>query len=328
MRVSTRQYFAGINTKAFAEALEGEDILFSYAYVITHNAAWRKHVLPRLQAGAYRSAILDSGAFTELRLRAKMAAAIAEERGVDFENLTADDWAEARRRAAKKFHVDVHVFAQFVREYGHLFDQVITLDDIEGDLATTWRNTAILEAAGCEVVPVFHGREPWSVLEAYVAKYRRVALGFYRIKGRIAGDQGDGLTQDEWLAKALDICEAAGVEVHGLGMTRYAMVKGHTRLNTTDSTTWIAEYCAMKKAEVESPLSRTVAGLDVVDIARLAVRSYQAEVPIQDARDAAWIDASAKGQARTVFRRYGAEALIAELRALTGLYLVIERQAA
>jgi hypothetical protein len=291
----TRCYFAGLNTRQIAGVLEGEDVLFSFAYVKTHNAAWRKHILPRLQAGAYRAAILDSGAFTELR--------------------------------NPGFHVSLEEYIGFVQEYGHLFDMVITLDDIRGDLERTWLNTEALEANGCDVMPVFHGREPWSVLEAYCRRYDRICLGFARDRGRIARDQG-GVSPDAWLGRALDICEAHGVTVHGLGMTHYARGRGHTRLATTDSTTWIAEYCAILRCETDSPLSRTVAAMPRDDVARLAVRSYSAGAPVQDAADATWIDASAKGQARSVFRRYGAPALLETLRELAGYHLIIERKAA
>ena len=59
-----RIHFAGINTTPLASATEGRDILVSYADVIRQPGWWERELKPRLEAGRYRSVILDSGAFT------------------------------------------------------------------------------------------------------------------------------------------------------------------------------------------------------------------------------------------------------------------------
>lgn len=275
----TQTHFAGLNTAAFAAALEGRPVLVSYADVVRRPGVWADEILPRLQAGAYTSAILDSGAFTEL--------------------------------TTPGFSVSIDAYVAFCQAHGHLFDQVVTLDDIAGDLATTWKNTAALEAAGLDVVPVFHGREPWAVLDHYCKRYRRVGLGFARDAGRIAKDQGEGLSPDAWLERALAVCEAHGVAVHGFGMTRYARERGHARLTTTDSTTWIAEYRALRNhRDATHSVSGDAAALlgpyldeDLVQVVLWSYLGTGADAEVD-----ACI-AGASGQARTVLRRFNGEEL-------------------
>ena len=183
----TASHFAGINTTDIAGAAEGHPILVSYASMLDgHGGVIEREVLPRLRDGRYGKAILDSGAFTVLS------------RGIT---------------------ISVEEYIAFCIDHGHLFDQIVTLDDIAGDLATTWNNTAKMIDAGLDPVVVFHGREPFDVLRHYVTKFKRVGLGFFREASKtgnrvvIAKDQGGDLNPDQWLEKALDICEEAGVEV-------------------------------------------------------------------------------------------------------------------
>lgn len=271
--MTTRAHFAGLNTAAFAEVLEGFPVLISYADIVRRPGVWEREILPRLEAGAYVAPILDSGAFTEL--------------------------------TTPGFHVSVEEYAAFIETHGHLFDQIVTLDDIRGDLARTWNNTARLVETGAEIIPVFHGREPFEVLHHYCQRFGRVGLGFARDFGRIAKDQGNGLGPDAWLTQALDIIESYGVEVHGFGMTRYALTRGHDRLTTTDSTTWIAEYRAVKNTKggthsVAGQAAQVVAGMTANELAFFVLLSYRAEM---GATVPAGVD-GAKGQARTAFRRF------------------------
>ncbi len=284
----TRVHFAGLNTSPIAALLEGHPVLVSYADIIRRPGVWAREILPRLEAGKYPAPILDSGAFTELR--------------------------------DPTFHVDIVEYSEFVLQYGSLFDQIITLDDIGGDLTRTWNNTAYLldDVAGIDgigtVIPVFHGREPFEVLEHYCQRFDRVALGFARDMGRISKDQGNGLGEDAWLTRALDICASAGVTVHGLGMTSYALKRGHDRLDTTDSTTWINEKCALsadsKAHGTRGIARRLIDGLTKHQHGQLAIRSYTAigngQAP-SELIDASW------GQARTVFRRYSQLELVSVL---------------
>lgn len=284
--MTTRPHYAGLNTAKFARALEGHAVLISYADVVRRPGVWANEILPRLEAGLYVEPILDSGAFTEL--------------------------------TTPGFHVDVEAFAAFVREHGHLFDQIITLDDIQGDLATTWRNTQRLEelTGGREFIPVFHGREPFEVLHHYCQRFGRVALGFARDLGRIAKDQGEGHDPESWLRQALEIVESYGCHVHGLGMTRYALKLGHGRLDTTDSTTWIAEFCALRSAKwVEGgPALSLLEGLADAALAKLAILSLTGSGGDDETEE---LVVGSRGQARTSLRRFAGSELrahVAELR--------------
>lgn len=280
----TTHHFAGLNTAQFARVLEGQDVLISYADIVRRPGVWQKDILPRLQSEAYGSVILDSGAFTELT-----------------------DKARNVKRAKKGlpplpvFHCDVYAYAKFCRTYGHLFNQIVTLDDISGDLARTWKNTAVLEAAGIQAVPVFHGTEPWEVLEHYVAKYPKIGLGFARRGNTILGDQGDGLSPTEWLAECFRRIPSS-VQVHGFGQTGYADLHPFA---TVDSTSWISEYLSVyygdkPRGPHTCPEVRTwtrEVGRDTV--ARLVVESYAGPVdwaPVANTDEL-------KGQARAVFCR-------------------------
>lgn len=272
---TTRPHFAGLNTAFLAEVLVGHPVLISYADIIRRPGVWTKEILPRLERGDYVAPILDSGAFTEL--------------------------------TTPGFTVSVEAYATFIADFGHLFDQVVTLDDIRGDLARTWKNTAELMKTGAEIIPVFHGREPFEVLEMYCRKFGRVGLGFARDRGRISKDQGHGMNPAAWLEKALDICEAAGVEIHGFGMTRYALSLGHGRLTTTDSTTWIAEFCALQKTKgdhgVKGAAQALIDAMPRSAVALFTIASYAGAGACQ-AMDQLLADSW--GQARTVFRRMSA----------------------
>jgi len=290
----TQAHFAGINTRLLAESAEGQPILVSFASMLdAHHKCMTETVLPMLRDGRYESAILDSGAFTVL---------------------------------SQGIEISVEQYIAFCLEHGHLFDQIVTLDDIAGDLATTWNNTAKMIDAGLDPIPVFHGREPFAVLEHYCEKFSRVGLGFFRTQSKnggkvnIATDQGDGLTPDEWLAKALDICEAAGVEIHGFGMTRYAMSpqvqktgRGHTRLTTTDSTSWIAEYrtIAARSGKGSDRLGAGDAALLLGplgddQIISLVTASYQGSGANAEIRD---LTSDCRGQANTTLNRFNSTEL-------------------
>lgn len=287
----TRYHFAGTNNQNFALAVEGLPVLITFADVLERPGWWATEILPRLEAGLLPNAILDSGAFTEF--------------------------------TRPGFHVDLADYVAFCVEFGHLFDQIITLDDIGGDLARTWRNTAALLEAGVDAIPVFHGREPFSVLEHYVAKFGRVGLGFARDGRTISKDQGHGMNQNAWLERALDVCEAAGVDVHGFGMTRYARDLGHGRLTTTDSTTWNAEYKALRSRNVNAEHTvgggeayQILGGLHDAEIARLAMLSYAgtgADAVVEE------LVAGCRGQAKTAIRRFNVSELCEALDAISEL---------
>ena len=291
----TRFHFAGINSQIIAEGLEELPVLITFADVIERPGVWERELRPRLEAGLFPNAILDSGAFSEF--------------------------------TRPGFHVELEDYVAFCVEFGHLFDQIVTLDDIGGDLARTWRNTAALLEAGVDVVPVFHGREPFEVLEHYVERFGRVGLGFARDGRTISKNQGHGLDPNAWLERALDVCEAAGVEVHGFGMTRYARDLGHGRLTTTDSTTWNAEFKALRSRNVEA--AHTIGGGDAYvllgglqdyELQRLAALSY-AGTGADDAVEE--LVAECRGQARTCLRRFNVAELLAALDAIAERFAIV-----
>lgn len=294
-KTPVRIYFAGLNTARFAEVLEDQDVLVSFADIVRRPGVWADEIRPRLEGGVYRSAILDSGAYTELTERARNERAIAEGRKPPHPN---------------PWHTDLGDYGRFALEDGELFDEIVTLDDIEGDVAKSKRNTRYLERLGLDVLPVFHQGEPWAVLEDYVRRYDRIGLGVQRVNG----NPGPGAFA--WTSEALERIPLP-ISVHGFGMTRYA--RRLPRMTTTDSTTWIAEYRAVRTTELGTPhycLDRRVRGLDDYGRLVLVVRSYreperaiEREVP----------DAIAKGQGRTVLLRYSPSSLRATCAELAGL---------
>ena len=289
--MATEAHFAGINTRLLAESAEGQPILVSFASMLdSHHKCMTETVLPMLRDGRFQSAILDSGAFTVL---------------------------------SQGIEISVEQYIDFCLEHGHLFDQVITLDDIAGNLAVTWKNTKAMIDAGLDPVPVFHGREPFEVLAHYCEKFDRVGLGFFRSPSKKGGkvtispDQGDGLSPDQWLEKALDICEAAGVEVHGFGMTRYAMKKGHTRLTTTDSTSWNAEYLCLAKRGAKGSdrlgngdAALLLGPLDDGELIRLTMESYRGTGADEEI---VAMTKDSRGQAKTVLNRFNSSELVSLL---------------
>lgn len=296
-------YLAGINTALLAEAAEGFPVLISFADVLDRPGVWERELLPRLEAGKYSSAILDSGAFTVFT------------RGIT---------------------VELEAFKAFAAEHGHLFGQIITLDDIAGDLTTTWNNTAELLSAGVDAVPVFHGGgvEPWEVLHHYCQKFDRVALGFARNGNTISKDQGNGMSPDAWLTEALNICESYGVAVHGLGMTRYALKRGHTRLTTVDSSTWVAEYRALRSRIGSLKCSDRLGDGDAAlllgpltddELLQLVAWSYRGTGADDYVRDVICADAS--GQAKTPLVRFNTEELERVLAHLDAKRVAAEAEA-
>lgn len=287
--MAARIYFAGMNGSMTAAALEGQDVLISFADIATRPGVWAREIRPRLERRAYRSAILDSGAFTELTQRARN---------------------ERARAAGKKiphptpWHTDLEAYGRFALEFGHLFDEIVTLDDIEGDVELTRRNTDHLEALGLTVVPVFHQGEPWDVLEDLVARYDRIGLGVQRVKGNPAAGAF------EWTAEAVARIPSS-VSIHGFGMTRFAK---RLPIATTDSTTWIAEFRALRKASGSTHYCAHQAVVSMSDWSRmvLVVRSYS-EPSRAIVRTIP--DQVAKGQGRTVLARFSPSSFRAALEA-------------
>lgn len=279
---------AGVNNAGHAARTEGLPVLISYADVRTRPGVWERDILPRLEARAYPSVILDSGAFTVL---------------------------------SQGIVIGVEEYAAFLREYGHLFDVVVGLDDIAGDLGTTWANQAVLDATGTDPLIVFHQGEPMAVLAHYVERYGRVGLGFARKQSKggkkavLAHSQKANLA---WLAEAREVIEATEARlgrapgstwVHGFAMTRYATVLGEGWMDSVDSTTWIAEACAFKRLTT-GPLRKVI---EAAGHFELTLASYEA--PRWDELPEAVLGAT-YDQGRTVCRRLGLDRLLELVEAL------------
>ena len=303
-------------------ALENEHVLVSYADVVRRPRWWRDVMRPALERGAFASAMLDSGAFTEL----------------------------TERKRGRVFTIDLEAYGRFALAYRDLFTAIVTLDDIASDLERTWRNTAHLEALGLEVIVVVHQGEPWAVLVHYLARYPRVAVGMQRNQ---RGQLQSGARA--WLVEFFE--RVAGRRpVHGLGLSRFAQVYGFP-FASTDSTTWIAEYRGLRGLTDRRPgrggvalepgaggaVGQVAAATDRthgiggeladlfafytdLELARMAVDSHHAgrfgwaawpaELgpyrPSQSELDTEWhelIERDSRGQARTALRRFGPLAL-------------------
>jgi hypothetical protein len=304
----TRIHFAGINTTLLAEATIGRDILVSYADILRQPGWWMRELRPRLKAGLYRSVMLDSGAFTVI---------------------------------SQGITIDVKQYAAFIREHGDFFDVVVGLDDIAGDFVQTWDNQKALKARGVNAMPVFHQGEPWHVLETYVSQYDYIGVGFARREG---GRLAHGQTENREFLK--EFFERVGdrAKVHGFAMTRWAG-RGFP-FYSVDSTTWISEYRALRKQEfydhaktkftgthgMSGDLANLFDWFEPAELMEIVVDSYDPPPLLgyslasngefyphthdDIAEMAGWIEDDGRGQARTVFRRYGAAALLEKLNAI------------
>ncbi len=115
--------------------------------------------------------------------------------------------------------IKVEEYADWLDQWGHLFNVVSNLD-VKGDVAAGLRNQAYLERRGHRVCPVFHGGEPWSVLEDFCQHYPYILLG---------GLAGASVTNGDkrvlaWLTRCFQIAGKRSV-FHGFGMTNWQNLK-------------------------------------------------------------------------------------------------------
>lgn len=274
-RRETRFCFAGSNTALLTNAVEGSPILVSYADIRTRPRWWEETLRPALEEKRFPFAILDSGAFT------------VQSQGIC---------------------IDVEEYAAFAAAHRHLFDVIVNLDSIAGDLEESRANLATLRAAGVPAIPVFHEGEPWAELETMLGDTDFIGLGFARIKGRLANSISD---RRAWLADAFERI-GGRARVHGFAMTRHAP---EFPFYSVDSTTWISEFCGIARRTpgrcytgphgIGGELARRLAGWTRSELARLAVASYR--VGRAGGGVAENVERDARGQARTLLRRFGAE---------------------
>lgn len=270
----TTYHLAGANQEQWAAATEGHPILITYADVLKNGPAMKNSILPRVAAGRYSSVICDSGAFSVI------SAGIT---------------------------VDIHEYAAWARDHRELFDVIVNLDSIAGDLAESRRNLEILTAAGLNPLPVFHEGEPWAELEGMARDHDHLGLGYARLPGgRMKSPRKARLA---WAREALArVGDRA--RTHGFAMTRDAMLED-LPFTTTDSTTWISEYRGLRSRHprpyahgCEGELAAMLDSLPREALEQMVIQSYRHPVWAADAP--APFTGLARGQARTALRRLGA----------------------
>ncbi len=221
-------HFAGINGRGLAEHTKGQDVLMSYADLRSPGCwAW---IRPLLEGGHWRSVVLDSGAFTVYA---------AQQRGKNPPTITVED------------------YAAFAAKHADLFSWVANLDDIGGNVDVSNRNFRYLDAAidlRAKVVPVWHEGESDDQLRQVLAQARgagRVAIGMQRPRGQLVPRN---------VVACLSVVVpkirtwASALWLHGFGLTRYASSDTCPcdgpgwAFDSVDSTTWIAEGCALERS--------------------------------------------------------------------------------
>ncbi len=290
-------HFAGVNTRPLAEATKGQDVLVSYADVKKSPAFWT-WMRPLVAGGHFRHVILDSGAFTEL----------------------------SQRKLGKVFKVSIDEYAAFAAEHQDLFTWVANLDDIEGDTVQSNANLQTLQDAGVRnVVPVYHEGEDVEQLAYCIDAARAgrgiLAVGCQRPKGSLI--PRNVVKFLGWLFTELDNRGANDLTVHGFGLTRYASsacpCNGPARgfpFDTTDTTTWIAEGCALERsgamgrgiAARHEALAATVTSYQGIKFNGVQVDS---SLPKWRGRMNTAAAYQAGGQAKTVARRFERDIMLA-----------------
>lgn len=275
---------AGLNTRPLVEACEQANapVLVSFADIKLKtggtSAFWRKIMKPALDRQAFRRVMLDSGAFTAF---------------------------------SQGIRITVQEYAAFVLEHGHLFDDVVGLDDIGGDVEYTQRNLDIMRRLGLDPIPVFHQDEDFAVLDRYLAECDgKIGIGFARVvRGNRAVLKYGKARNRDWIAECFDhTCDRP---VHGL-----AMLGDRWRgfdYASTDSSTWINEGCALRKQApgLDAPrphglggqLARDLASATRTELLALAAGSHDGTGPRFDADQ---VERESRGQARTALRRLAA----------------------
>lgn len=114
--------------------------------------------------------------------------------------------------------ISVDDYASWIEKWDGTFDYYANLD-VKGNVAAGLRNLEILEARGLRPIPVFHGGEPWSVLDDFCKEYEYVALG--GISG--AAMQSSNPKVQGWLDRCFNI--AGDTKLHGFGMTNWSVVR-------------------------------------------------------------------------------------------------------
>jgi hypothetical protein len=116
--------------------------------------------------------------------------------------------------------IDVQDYAAWLHRWGDLFPHYANLD-VKGDVDAGLANQATLEAEGLTPIPVFHGGEPWEILQQFVDEgHDYIALG---------GIAGATMTATNpkvlgWLEHCFETVDGKA-RLHGFGMTNWSVVE-------------------------------------------------------------------------------------------------------
>lgn len=97
--------------------------------------------------------------------------------------------------------ITIGEYATWLEKWAALFPLYASLDVLD-DWRASARNQKALERRGLTPIPVFHGGEPWKVLEAMIERYEYVALG-----GMAAGSVSRGAKLIGWLDRCFTLAE-------------------------------------------------------------------------------------------------------------------------
>lgn len=144
--------------------------------------------------------------------------------------------------------IDIKEYAQYILKNRDIIEFAANLDDLSGDKVAaaerTWENQRKLEELvpkeASYIIPVYHVREPPSVLDRLTKKYPFIAIG-----GMVPESAGDlrELLDDIWDRQLTDKRGAPIVRVHGFGMTTFDLMQRYPWWSV-DSTSWVI-YGAM-----------------------------------------------------------------------------------
>lgn len=129
--------------------------------------------------------------------------------------------------------IRVEDYSDYLDRHGHLFEVVASLDVIQ-DWRGSKRNLEYLRRRGHDaVLPVFHGGEPWGLLDEYCASADYIALG--GIAGANISTKDPKVVR--WIDRCFDIAAKHGTRIHGFGLSAYAVLRRFPWASI-DTTAW------------------------------------------------------------------------------------------
>lgn len=123
-------------------------------------------------------------------------------------------------------------YAAWLHDAEGLWDTAVTLDVIFDPVASDENYKKLVDLGCHNLLPVFHGGEPWSYYERMVEEHDYVALG-----GMVSTDPGTGLRP--WLGRCFKL--AGDTKIHGLGMTQLPLLLA-APWKSVDSSSWGAGH--------------------------------------------------------------------------------------